>query len=305
MYTRHICVSVNERIADCSAENSELGMMLGEFAEVCEADGRKTVSAAEKNGKKYITAGSYCGFICLADGTLIEILPHSEDGAESARKALCEEFCDRCGYEFRPTSFEPDMNFFEYFVSVFAGETMKIIKSGVLSAYASREENLNSVQGTIMFSENIRRNLVHRERVFVRHEVFTPDRAENRIIKAAAAKLIKLTANANSSHSLKESLSYLEEVRTPHNIAAEFSKCINTRNTKKYNTVLDICRMLFDKKEGTAFSGKYVLCAQLYQMEEAEAAVSEQKSAEAPEAVEKTAPKPAPPKKRTKTRRRR
>ena len=54
MYTRHICVSVNERIADCSAENSELGMMLGEFAEVCEADGRNAVSAAEKNGKKYI-----------------------------------------------------------------------------------------------------------------------------------------------------------------------------------------------------------------------------------------------------------
>ena len=76
MYTRHICVSVNERIADCSAENSELGMMLGEFAEVCEADGRKTVSAAEKNGKKYITAGSYCGFICLADVTCIPVTPH-------------------------------------------------------------------------------------------------------------------------------------------------------------------------------------------------------------------------------------
>lgn len=295
MYTRHICVSANERIADSSAKNSELCMMLSEFAEVCRADGRKAVSAAEKNGSKYFTAGSYCGFICLADGTLIEILPHSENGTESARKALCEEFCNRCGYEFSPTSFEPDMNFFEYFVSVFAGETMKIIKSGVLSAYASREENLSSVQGTILFSENIRRNLVHRERVFVRHEIFTPDRAENRIIKAAAAKLIRLTANANSSHSLKESLSYLEEVRTPHNIAAEFSKCINTRNTKKYNTVLDICRMLFDAKEGTAFSGKYVLCAQLYKMETAEAAVT----------AVKAAPKTAPQKKRAKTRKRR
>ena len=53
MYTRHICVSANEKIADISAKNGELGMMLGEFAEVCEADGRKAVSAAEKNGKKY------------------------------------------------------------------------------------------------------------------------------------------------------------------------------------------------------------------------------------------------------------
>ncbi|MCR4640300.1 hypothetical protein [Ruminococcus sp.] len=272
MYTRHICVSANEIIADSAEKNSELAMMLSEFAEVCEADGRRAVSVSEKGGKKYISAGSYCGFICLADGTLAEILPKLGNSAENARKALCEEFCDRCGYEFRPMSFDPHMNFLEYFVSVFAGETMKIIKSGVLSAYASREENLSSVQGTILFSENIRRNLVHRERVFVRHEVFTPDRAENRIIKAAAAKLIKLTANPNSSHLLKESLSYLEDARMPHDINAEFSKCINTRNTKKYNTVLDICRMLFDKKEGTAFSGKYVLCAQLYKMEATEAA---------------------------------
>lgn len=294
MYTRHICVSANEIIADYDEKNSDLGMMLGEFAEVCGADGRKAVSVSEKSGKKYFSAGSYCGFICLADGTLIEILPKSDSGAETARKSLCEEFCDRCGYEFRPMSFDPHMNFLEYFVSVFAGETMKIIKSGVLSAYASREENLSSVQGTILFSENIRRNLVHRERVFVRHEVFTPDRAENRIIKAAAAKLIKLTANPNSSRLLNESLSYLEDARMPHDITAEFGRCINTRNTKKYNTVLDICRMLFDKKEGTAFSGKYVLCAQLFKMETTEAS-----------AAADLAAAPAPKKKSAKTVRKR
>ena len=84
---------------------------------------------------------------------------------------------------------------------------MKIIKSGVLSAYTSREENLTTVQGTIMFAENIRRNLVHRERLYVRHDVFTPDRAENRIIKSAALMLSKLTADAHSSHLLMEALS--------------------------------------------------------------------------------------------------
>lgn len=291
MYTRHLCVSANEKIADLSADNAELSQMLEEFAEVCEADGRKAVSVSQKNGSKYFSAGSYCGFVCLADGTLIEILPHSENGTADARKELCSEFCKRCGFEFRPMSFDPDMNFMEYFISVFAGETMKIIKSGVLSAYASREENLNSVQGTILFSENIRRNLVHRERVYVRHEVFTPDRAENRIIKAAAAKLIKLTANAHSSHLLKESLSYLDEAGMPYDTAAEFSKCINTRNTKKYSTILSICRMLFDKKAGTSFSGKYVLCAQLYKMETPAPIQPPEKAAPA-------SSKPSPPKKK-------
>ncbi|WP_303836439.1 hypothetical protein [Ruminococcus flavefaciens] len=266
MYTKHLCVSANENIAEISAENGKLSEMLGEFAEVCGADGRKVIAVSGKNGKKYFTAGSYCGFAYLTDGTLIEVLPRTKNGTADARKTLCAEFCRRCGYTFVPSALDPEMNFMEYFISVFADETMKIIKSGVLSRYTSCEENMSSVQGAILFSENIRRNLVHRERVYVRHDIFTPDRAENRIIKAAAKLLNKMTADSRSSHLLKETLSFLDEVRVPHDITAEFGKCINTRNTKKYSTTLNICRMLFDKNEGTAFSGKYILCAQFYKI---------------------------------------
>ena len=266
MYTNHFCVSANEMIAEFSYKNGELSKMLGDFAEACTADGRNAVTVSQKKGVKYFMAGPYCGFACLADRTLIEILPHTKGGTAEARKELCAEFCRRCGSSFDPSGFDPDMNFMEYLISVFAGETIKIIKSGVLSAYASREENMTSVQGTIMFAENIRRNLVHRERIYVRHDIFTPDRAENRIIKAAAKMLIKITDNPHSSHLLNEALSFLDEAAMPHNIAAEFGKCINTRNTKKYSTTLNICRMLFDKNEGTAFSGKYVSCAQFYKM---------------------------------------
>lgn len=266
MYNRYICVSANEMIADSSPENSGLCGLLGEFAGECAAEGREAVTVIHQNEMQIFNAGSYCGFACFDDGTLIEILPKTEGSIEDARMKLCEEFCSRCGFDFIPSSFDPDMNFMEYFISVFAGETMKIIKSGVLSAYTSREENMTKVHGTILFAENIRRNLVHRERLYVRHDVFTPDRAENRIIKAGAAKLIKMTDSSRSSHLLKEALSFLDEVRTPYNIPAEFAGCVNTRNTKKYSTVLNICRMLFDKNEGTAFSGKYIECAQFYKM---------------------------------------
>lgn len=267
MYTRHFCVSVSERIVESTPENGELSKMLGEFAEACSSDGRKAITVSRENGVQYYSAGSYCGFAYLADGTLVEILPRTEGGTENARKMLCAEFCRRCGYDPSMSDLSPDMNFMEFFISVFARETMKIIKSGVLSTYASREENMNTVHGTILFSENIRRNLVHRERVYVRHEVFTPDRAENRIIKAAASMLNKITDNSHSSHLLKEALSYLDEVRIPFDVAAEFVRCVNTRNTKKYSTILSICRMLFDKNEGTSFTGKYIMCAQFYKLD--------------------------------------
>lgn len=266
MYTRLLCVSANQCFDASDDQNSGLYKMLGELAEACKSDGRKIISSSSKDGKKYFSAGNYCGFACLTDGTLIEILPTAKGGAAEARKLLCAEFCRRCGAVFDASGFDPDMNFMEYLISVFAGETMKIIKSGVLSAYASIEENVTSVQGTILFSENNRRNLVHRERIYVRHEVFTSDRAENRIIKAAATIFNKNTANSHSSHLLKEALSFLDDVRKIYDVKAEFSKCINARNTKKYNTVLSICRMIFDKDEGTAFTAKNISCAQFYEM---------------------------------------
>ena len=265
MYTRHLCVSANEVIAEFSDEKNGLSKILGELSEACEDSGMEAVTVSYENGIRRFETGSYCGTVCLGDGILIEILPCENGETANARKQLCAEFCKRCGYVFRESDAE-DKNFMEYLISVFAGETMKIIKSGVLSAYASREENLTSVQGTIMFAENIRRNLVHRERLYVRHDVFTPDRAENRIIKAAAAMLIKVTADPHSSHLLKEALSFLDEVRVLHDISAEFSKCVNTRNTKKYSTILNICRMLFDRNEGTSLTGKNILCAQFYRM---------------------------------------
>ena len=265
MYTRHLCVSANEVIAEFSAENNGLSKMLGELAEACSDSGIEAVTVRNENGIRRYETGSSCGFACLDDGTLFEILPCADGETANTRKQLCADFCRRCGFTFRESEAD-DKNFMEYLISVFAGETMKIIKSGVLSAYTSREENLTSVQGTIMFAENIRRNLVHRERLYVRHDVFTPDRAENRIIKAAAAMLIKVTADAHSSHLLKEALSFLDEVRVPYDVSAEFGKCVNTQNTKKYSTILNICRMLLDRNEGTALTGKNILCSQFYRI---------------------------------------
>ena len=262
MYTRHICVSVNEIIADTSPGNSNIIPMLSEFAEACKADGIEAVTFCQKKDTGYFIAGSYCGFAALSDGTLIEILPKTDN----PQSDLCAEFCKRCGADINSSDLKNDMSFPEFFISVFAAETMKIIKSGVLSTYTTREENMTTVHGTIMFSENMRRNLVHRERLYVRHDVFTPDRAENRIIKAAASILLKITANSHSSHLLKEALSFLDEVARPVNINHEFAKCINTRNTKKYSTILNICRMMFDKNEGTLISGKNILCAQFYKL---------------------------------------
>ena len=57
-------------------DSGGLSALLGDFAEVCAADGRRAVLLAEENGERCFKAGSYCGFICFTDGTFVEILPY-------------------------------------------------------------------------------------------------------------------------------------------------------------------------------------------------------------------------------------
>ncbi|MCQ2468742.1 MAG: McrC family protein [Ruminococcus sp.] len=259
-----ISVPVNEKIIELTPEYSAQYEMLDEFAECCQMRNKMAVVSQQENDRKFIVSGSYCGFIKLIDGSVIDIIPKYDKEKKNAQKLLFMEFCNRCGFEFDDNFFNYEASFMENMISVFARESMKIIKSGVLSQYSAIEENLNTVQGKILFSENNRINLLHRERIYVRHDIFSPDRAENRLMKAAASKLIKITDDPHSSHLLRQVTAYLDDVRKPANIANEFSKCVNTRNTKKYSTVLSISRMLLDTHSDTYFSGKYVSCSMLF-----------------------------------------
>lgn len=262
---------INEKIAELTSENKNRFEMLSDFAQTAESEGKNILILTEENGRKILRTTDCVGFVRFADGTQLEILPHISKECENefyeARKLLCRSLCELFDIVYPDNAIDNSESFFECFISVFVKESMKIIKSGMLHGYKSVEENLNMVQGNIMFAENSRKNLIHQERVYVRHDVFTSDRAENRLIKATAKLMMKLSVNSQSSRSLKQILSFLEEVKTPVSYKEEFSKCINTRNTKKYNTVLNICRMVLNNRDGENF-GSYVSYAMFFKERE-------------------------------------
>lgn len=258
MSNRLISKFVHETVMVLTSENKNCFEQLADFANRCSTDGTDIMSVSEENGKRIIKASDYVGFVQLSDKTQIEILPHTEDDVNQSRVLLFRRLCEHSGIQYTESDLSGEYGFMECFISVFARESMKIIKSGLLCGYTSVEENLSMVQGNILFAENSRRNLVHKERVYVRHDVFTPDRSENRLIKAAAKLMMKLSASPQNTLNLRKILSCLEDVAVPVNYRAEFSNCINTRNTKKYSTVLGLCRMLFDSSGNVVYIGRNI-----------------------------------------------
>lgn len=262
----------SETIVEFTPENASLFEMLEDFVLRNNSEDRQVMELTSENGRKVIKAAGYVGLVQLNNGTQIEIYPKVSESAVEAKKILSRllsvyleiPYSDSFGKLLD----SPEVSFMEYFISVYVRECMKIMKSGMLSGYTSVEENSTTMQGSIVFSENIRKNLTHRERLYVRHDVFTPDRSENRLMKTTANLMQKLSHDHQNSQNLKKILLFLDDVKLSDNCDIDFANCINTRNSKKYSVILNMCRLFLKSKSRKGFSGKYVSCALLFPMNE-------------------------------------
>ncbi|MBQ6943264.1 MAG: hypothetical protein IJN43_02930 [Ruminococcus sp.] len=257
----------NDIIIEFNEENSELFEKIEDFA----LRNPQLMLLCMEKGKKVIKSRDFAGVLRLNDGRAIEIYPRLGKSVTEAKGLLGRMVSAYLDMPFEKNTAElldsEDSSFMEYFAAVFIREFSKIMKSGMLSGYTSIEENTNSMQGSILFSENIRRNLAHRERLYVRHDVFTPNRAENRLIKTAAAVLLKLVDSHVNKQELKKIIIQLDDVELCNSVERDFAACINTRNAKKYTAVLNICRMVL-QKNSSGYFGKYVENAVFFSMQE-------------------------------------
>ncbi len=257
----------NDVIIELNDDNVELFEKIEDFA----LRNTQLMTVCFEKGKRVVKSREYAGILRLNDGTRVEVYPRLGKDLTRAKSLLGRIVAAYLDLPFEKNTAElldsENSSFMEYFAAVFIREFSKIMKSGMLSGYTSIEENTNSMQGSILFSENIRRNLAHRERLYVRHDVFTPNRAENRLIKTAAAVLLKLVDSHKNQQELKKIIIQLDEVEICDSVERDFAACVNTRNAKKYTAVLNICRMVL-QKNSSGYFGKYTTNAVFFPLQE-------------------------------------
>ena len=146
---------------------------------------------------KMITAKNYVGVITTKDGTEIEILPKLTLAGDNSDQAVRKVFLTmlRTVQEapfktFRTAHLNTSrMRLLDLFVRMFLDEAHRLIQRGLKSDYTTKQDNETCVRGKIVFSEHIRKNLLHRERIFVEYDVFSVDCPENRLVKSTALYL--------------------------------------------------------------------------------------------------------------------
>lgn len=224
---------------------------------------------------KVITAKNYAGVITTRDGTEIEILPkltiEGDDSDQAVRKVfltMLRTVQEAPFKTFRTAHLNTSrMRLLDLFVRMFLDEARRLIQRGLKSDYTARQDNEPCVRGKIVFSEHIRKNLLHRERIFVEYDVFSVDCPENRLVKSTAVYLQRHATDLQNRKDLRIVLSVMDQVPVSKHVEQDFLRCGQSRSMADYRRLLELCRVFLQGKSFTAFSGGEAALALLFPME--------------------------------------
>jgi len=128
----------------------------------------------------------------------------------------------------------PIANLLEFFFRLFLFEVSGLTKRGLRSEYQKIRTNGTQFKGKILFSENIRKNYIHKERVFVEYSKYTLDRVENRILKKALLTVGGFTTDAYNKALVMSLIKYFDEVETSERPKFDFGKVKITKDSEDY-----------------------------------------------------------------------
>ncbi|HAQ19019.1 MAG TPA: hypothetical protein DCR40_07285 [Prolixibacteraceae bacterium] len=237
-------------------------------------------SLQRKKGRDFIQVKNYAGVIETRQGTVIEILPkivQSENSDEPMKIKEAKTVLMKMLRSLRNSPFKSidqahlkasRMPILEIFISVFLKEMELLLKRGIKHHYSSTEENQIFLKGRLLFSENLKQNLVRRERFYVHFDEFKADIPQNRILKSA---LVYLKDKSKSAKNILQIISFLhlfEEVSECNHLNKDLQNLKGqNRLFNHYELALRWAKVFLQNKSFTSYKGNHLNTAILFPME--------------------------------------
>lgn len=224
----------------------------------------------------FLQAQNYVGIIQTKSGDSLEILPKihdndngsNEEAVENSKKILLRMLKTLKNHPFKNINIANlkslNLPLLEIFISMFLDEVSKLIKIGIKSDYVELEDNLKFLKGKLKISEQIRKNIVHKERFYVCYQEFSTDRAENRLIKSTLEFLYRCSKSSKNQRLIREYLFVFDEISSSSDINADFNRLKLNRQTKHYEQALLWSKIFLQNKSFSPYKGSEIAFALLF-----------------------------------------
>ena len=271
----YVCIGKDEQYNELSNYIREYNSTDNSTADPIEF--LKIVQDKELPSREAIIAKNYVGLIQLKSGTQIQILPKivlsSDDNNNEITKKifmrmlmclpeLPGKFSGSADLEIIKTK-----SIYEFFIRMFAKETLRLVNRGLRSGYVPQEDNLHFFKGKLKVNEHIKYNSAHKERFYVQYDEFVQNRPENRLIKSTLMKLLRATSDMDNSKLISRLLTDFDDVEPSVNYARDMASVSLDRNISDYAVVMKWVSIFLFDKSFTTFSGSTDSKALLFPME--------------------------------------
>jgi 5-methylcytosine-specific restriction enzyme subunit McrC len=225
-------------------------------------------------GRRWLQLDNYVGLVTTPCGTTIEILPkHASSGDDPAqlRRLLIRMISG--ALDLKPRTFGPaELALFRYPLSEwvlwrYLDELDRLVTRGMRFEYRNVHEENRYIRGRLDLGRQVRQPPGRRHLFHIQHDLYTPDRPENRLLKLALGRARALTRQPNSWRLANELLQYLEPIPESTNVKGDLAKWRNERLLSHYQAVRPWCELLLSQMNPTAQSGDWQGMSLLFPME--------------------------------------
>lgn len=235
---------------------------------------RSGATLLQVEGRRSLKWDSYVGVLDTPCGTRLEILPkHHEQGdclvkSRQLLRKLIQQALQLKPREASVASLELfDKSLSEWVMGQFLAELDLLVKRGVRFDYQRVEEEQRFLRGQLNVVAQMRQPPGRQHHFQIRHDVFLPDRAENRLLKLALEQVANSTQDAANWRLANELRAMLAEVPASRQVSQDLRAWSRDRLMAHYQAIKPWCELILNQQMPIAVSGEWRGMSLLFPME--------------------------------------
>ncbi|MEE5108035.1 McrC family protein [Pseudomonas alliivorans] len=247
------------------------------FDWLCELNARFSKAGAalvQIEDRRWLKLDNYVGVLETPCGMRIEILPkHFEEGnciqqSRALLRRMIQKSLDLPTRKVGAAALQRfDAPLTEWVMSSFLDALDHLTKRGMRFDYQRVEEEQRYLRGQLNTARQIRQPPGRLHHFQIRHDVFLPDRPENRLLKTALDIVCKTTQDPSNWRLSHELRSMLLEIPSSRDTAQDFKQWRRDRLMAHYQPVKPWCELIIQQQTPLAVAGEWQGMSLLFPME--------------------------------------
>lgn len=237
------------------------------------AGGRGAALVQVDDGQR-LRLDNYVGVLEAPCGTVIEILPKTTEGPETAgaSRAMLRRMLRRClrlpARESAPTHLHAvDAPPGEWVMAQFLDGLRALVKRGIRYDYHRVREAQRFLRGRLDLPRQLRQTPDRQHQFHIEHDVFDADRAENRLLRSALDRVRRHTRDPDNRRLARELGLRLAEVPPSRHIDDDFRRWRGDRLMAHYGPLRPWCALILNERDPESTVGDWQGTSLLFPME--------------------------------------